>query len=469
MMLIQNKSFYKHVYLSFAFFTFLFFLIVYLINNSKINNGNFLVIFSFFLNGILFLFGLLHKNKIGYSLKDVVNIFLFIFMFLTPFIQYLNGVYPWWSTYLLSDSLIVITNIYVLLFYLIFLTSYKLRSDGIIFLKTSNTFTPIKSITNTLNILFILTLFSTIFIIQNIGLLNLFSRSTYNLNLSSQSLVLIVSNTFRSISVFYVAFNILYFKKNKKFYKLFPFIIGSVLMLLVNFPLSTARFWTATIFIGYLIIYLRKIDNSYFFRAILFFGLFLIFPILNIFRQFSFQNGDNFEVYVPNLIYDFLQGDFDSFSMLTRAIYHIQNYGISYGRQLLGNFFFFVPRSLWLNKPIGTGAFIANFLGWEFNNVSMPFIGEGIINFGFLGMVFFAFILGKVLAKFDLLYTKIVQKNYSSYSYLEIIFPFSLGFLFFILRGDLLSSLSFFLGFMLPIWILIFLEKLAYTKSFKLK
>jgi hypothetical protein len=433
--------------------SFLFFLVlvsVFTILNSSFVNYNYLVLLTFFLNGSLFTFDLLRTNKIGYSLKDVTLVFFFIFMFLTPLIQYLNGIFPWWTTNAITTQYIIITNIYILIFYVFFSITYYLnfvnnkRKKEFVFLRIGN----IKFI---INFFLILTVISTTFIILNIGFFNLFSRSTYNFNNISQTLVLIVSNTFRSISVFFVGFNLIYFLKKRKFYNNVFFVIGFLLMVLVNFPLATARFWTATIFIGFLIISKPIFDKPYFFKYLLFAGLFLIFPFLNLFRYLSFFDFNLTFLSFLNFIYDFTQGDFDAYSMLTRAIIYVDQNGTTNGYQLLGPILFFIPRSLWPNKPIGSGSFIATFNEWIFTNVSMPFIGEGVINFGLIGLIIFSIILGFILSSSDYLYISLILSKNKNFSFIEVSYPFTIGFLFFILRGDLLSSSSFFLGFMIPI------------------
>jgi len=83
------------------------------------------------------------------------------------------------------------------------------------------------------------------------------------------------------------------------------------------------------------------------------------------------------------------------------AIKYSEIESITYGRQLVGALLFFVPRSIWPNKPVGSGHFVAeNMLmtrySFWFTNISMPFPGEGYINFGILGIILFAFILALV-------------------------------------------------------------------------
>jgi len=53
----------------------------------------------------------------------------------------------------------------------------------------------------------------------------------------------------------------------------------------------------------------------------------------------------------------FVARDFDSYQNF--AIVFFEDF-ITYERQLLGALLFWVPRSIWPNKPIGSGAFVDN-------------------------------------------------------------------------------------------------------------
>ena len=62
---------------------------------------------------------------------------------------------------------------------------------------------------------------------------------------------------------------------------------------------------------------------------------------------------------------------------------------------------FFVPRNYWLDKPVGSGYEMANHLNYTFNNISMPFLGEGYVNFGVFGVTIFAMMLGVFMGLVD--------------------------------------------------------------------
>ena len=167
--------------------------------------------------------------------------------------------------------------------------------------------------------------------------------------------------------------------------------------------------------------------------------------------------GDLFETFVIRIkTMDVKQAltslDYDSWSNLMAAIKYSEIESITYGRQLVGAVLFFVPRSFWPNKPVGSGHFVAeNMLmtrySFWFTNISMPFPAEGYINFGILGIILFAFILALI--------SKITDKWYK-YNDLRLFFSlyvcFHMIFMIFMLRGDLMSSFAYLVGNLLAIF-----------------
>lgn len=440
------------------FFILLVLISINIFSNVNIENRDITVILTFLLNGIFISKELFRPMKFGYSLYEIVYMFLFIFMFFSPLVQYLSGSFPWEDANLITDKVILKTNFCIFIFSLIYKNIYYFykkkghREND----KKSKLF---KNLYLIFNILYILTIVVSMYIIVITGFSNLFARSTNSLGISNQGFSLIIQNTFRAIPVFYVGLNLIYYFKNKKIYKVTPFVIGLLLMIIVNFPTGTARFWAASIYIGILIIIIRKLKNPYLFKLIILLGLFVIFPLLNIFRRNSFSNIADVSISIPNPADAFLVGDYDSYSMLARAIIFVRKEHITYGKQLLGNLLFFIPRNLWPEKPIGSGGMIAKNFNWRFSNVSMPFIGEGYINFGFLGIIFFAIFLAVITSRADSSYESNLNKP--TISVIELIYPFSLGFLFFIMRGDLLSSLSYYIGFLVPILLILIISKVS--------
>lgn len=438
------------------------FLNVDYINNHKI------VIMTFIINGLIIFLELSKSTKLGYSLKDTLFLFMFIFMYVSPLIQYIENKFPWWDTYLLTDERVLYTNFIIMTFLLVYIliykTSYKNRDNGY---KIKNN--EIRNIRFVIDAFFLATVICSLYIIYKTGFRNLFVRSTNSLKIESLSGALIISCTFRSVPVVYVGLNLLYIIKNKKVHRKPTFLLGSILMLITNFPTATARFWMASVYLGLLIILKRKSKNRHLFKIVIFIGIMIIFPVINVFRYHTFKEVVAQGVYLPTPTDSFLSGNFDSYSMLVRSIIYVNLHGTVKGQQLLGNLLFFIPRKVWPSKPIGSGAMIASRLGWSFTNVSCPYIGEGYINFGVAGVILFAVILALISKWADSVYFRCVSDETKKVTFIELAYPFSIGFLFFALRGSLLSSISYYIGFMVPIILLLVMQKieLFYNKFMK--
>ncbi|MGZ5255033.1 MAG: hypothetical protein ACXWCT_11540, partial [Flavitalea sp.] len=147
----------------------------------------------------------------------------------------------------------------------------------------------------------------------------------------------------------------------------------------------------------------------------------------------------------------FQSGHFDSFQNFA---FILSEEIITYGYQLLGVLFFWVPRAVWPSKPVGSGELIAEIMQFEWNNVSANFFAEGYVNFGFFGILAFVFLLARYTAVIDKIYwVTLRQSGPVSGNFFRILYYIMLGMLFFILRGDLLSSFAFTIGFMISYFV----------------
>ena len=115
---------------------------------------------------------------------------------------------------------------------------------------------------------------------------------------------------------------------------------------------------------------------------------------------------------------------------------------ISWGNQLLGVLFFFVPRSIWPTKPVGSGHYLVLQNSGSYTNVSMPFFSEGYINFGYVGMLAFVIIAALIAKKFDTRYWSSPNRPSLQHG----IYFLLIGASMFIMRGDLMSSFAYTMG-----------------------
>jgi hypothetical protein len=153
--------------------------------------------------------------------------------------------------------------------------------------------------------------------------------------------------------------------------------------LLLSNPLITPRFEVATL-ICTIIFYLGGRRHCRLLVTALLMGV-AISPFFNLFRNHdgSHEYGD---------IGSFLvNGDYDAFSLLCHTIWHVDNYGLDYGNNIISAIFFFVPRSVWPTKNEITPYYLMESLqmyrGLWNPNLSEPLIAEGYFAFGVIGVV----------------------------------------------------------------------------------
>jgi hypothetical protein len=263
---------------------------------------------------------------------------------------------------------------------------------------------------------------------------------------TSQTLSLLIEQLLRGAILYYTLSAIILFRR--KLLKTSTFLFILICSLLVNSPLSTARFYIAAYYISLSVaynfrLYKNKNGFSYVFLAM----LMLLFPLIGLAR-YGFTRM-NYLLEDPMTVFrnSFLAGDFDTYTSFCRTIQYVGDYGNTAGKQLMTVLLFFVPRSVWPGKAVGSGAFIYGQMRYEFTNISCPFIAEGYINFGFAGSMLFIGLLSWLIAVYDNTYWRaktladILPVNYNAVFYCVF-----LGLLFFMLRGDLLFSFSVIIG-----------------------
>lgn len=221
-------------------------------------------------------------------------------------------------------------------------------------------------------------------------------------------------------------------------------LILTVLAIITVFPAGVPRFYAAAVYIPLLLICFKPFARKNIFSITFIAGLLVIFPFLNNFRHFS--SNSNIELKLDFEM--FTEGHFDSYQNFALIFFHNI---ITWGSQLLGVLFFWVPRSVWPTKPVGSGYLLAHELHFSWDNVSANYFAEGYINFGFGGIFLFILFLSFVTAILDNIYWERLidsKNNFFRAAYLLL-----LGMLFFVMRGDLLSSTAFTVGFMFSIFI----------------
>ncbi len=392
------------------------------------------------------IYNIFSRESEPYSLFKVFSLFSLFFFGIAPLLQFYNNTVIWyfrplseWETF--STNVLII---FILTFYKIFYDLFRRLNVN----ERSIRKLDVWSINSKINAKGVISLiaislcsFFIVFQSNNYSILAMVIRGGEILSEvtgssegdGSPTKWLIINNFVRPISMMCFFYYITSPERNK-----IVFFILLVLAVFTCFPTGMPRFAAAAMYIPFMLLIFKLSRKKNVFSLIFIVGLLVVFPFLDIFRGFS----DDAEI-KPELNFDmFLQGHFDSYQNFALIV---SSNIITYGKQLLGVLFFWMPRSIWHDKPIGSGAFAAEKMNFVFDNVSANYFAEGYINFGLIGIILFVIILAFITARLDVIYWKYV--GHIKNNYFTVLYAISLGFLFFILRGDLLSSVAYTFGF----------------------
>lgn len=358
-------------------------------------------------------------------LSEIYFTFTFIFFGIIPWLEYENNLINWGfppvehDTYLKANLSIILANI---------IFSYYYSKEFIRGCKLNKRINFI-SFERVLG-LSILTCILILFL-NDFQLVNLLYRGGLDNSIELTQIEYLAVSILRLTP--FICF-IIYVRQNIK-YSLRVFTLIA-LTLISTFPTGIPRFQSAAIYLTILIIYIPILLNYKIIAILLTLCLIFIFPVINQFRYYS-ENPIDLKF---NESF-FFEGHFDSY----QSILHVIQYDIvTFGYQLLGPILFFIPREFWDEKPSGSGHYMANLFNLQFTNISSNIYAEGFINFGYLGIFLFALIIGKCFGYASKL---IINQNVPEYK--KYFLYYSAFYSFFILRGDLLSSLSYFLSFII--------------------
>ena len=434
---------------------FLFFVLVstFIIYKPGDERSNFLLQNLYFISSTISLFGMFSNlDKLSYSVNKIFFIFHFLFFGIAPIVQYKNNITFFGASYL-NDTVYLELAVILILVQLIYLFSYCffIKKMKTIYFLNKIEFDLIKVdfrmsmaiLSFFLLFFFYLIDFNWIVIIERPGYQ--WQKNNTNLGLLGYALLL----TIRSIPI--VVF--LFYKLKNETSEVYKEIILLLFVFIIAFPTSLPRATVAAYYLPLFFIYVKKINNPYFFNITFLLGFFLLFPILNYFKEFNIADID-----IGVKIFKTVHLDaFHNFAQL----YSQQI--ITNGRQFIGSIFFFIPESIWYNRPKGTGHMLAEINNYSYSNISMPLWGEGFVNFGFYGILVCIILISFINAFFDSF-----SKNKNII--IKILFLFFIGYEFYLLRGDLFSSCKKIFGFSLAILIVFLCYKLilSFVKLLKI-
>ncbi len=398
-----------------------------------------------------------------YSLHLFHLVGLLIFACVAGLYQYIAGRFPLAGPVLAFRSEIPVGCIVVSLWILAYLAGYSIRQRLISGAVKSQFVRSFEKPVSIAAIYFALIVgFVALVYLASLGLLGAFTRAAAreSLSVSSSSSIVLINTIFvRALPLLAVAGTALAIRRGRMSLGigfLVPLFIIEVLGVLVtNSPFAAARYWFVAVTVGLISPHFlagRKTGVPILVCAILGFS---VLPSLGAARnaetmaeivQYYLQLESPFQ-------YLALSGDVDAFGMMCVAIKWLDLYGPTWGMQTLGAVLFWVPRAIWPSKPIGTGAMVSEGLGFDFTNLSVPIMTEPLVDFGLFGVPFFAFAFGWILASIDRSYWAAFDSSYypAGIRRIDIVYPFWVGLMLFMTRGDLISSFGYTVGITLAI------------------
>jgi len=438
---------------SILFFIILILFAIIVLPISDVFQKDFFVGFQFVIIGIVSILQMVKENdKHFYSLNLTHWFFIYTFMFSAGVTQFANDTFRW-DFYPTIEEVFKANNIVILwcILYSMFFHSFRVStikgtesSKGTLESRYSNS--RLFLFGAVLLVLSCVTLYYVDF--KAFFVRSLYESSSFNKLFNSSAISSISLALTRGLSLWIAMISLSCLKKKKNFSNFVLVVISLLCSLVLVPPLGVARYVLACFYGGLSLFYFDFFKKRNIFIYALFFGLLVVFPMLNAFRGLytTTITTDFIKKSVGNIRSNFSKADYDSYTMLVYSIRYCAKNGITWGKQSLGVLLFFVPRRLWHLRPEGSGSLIIETMATTTvdPNVSCPLIAEGYMNWGILGVALFSFFFAVTIKKIDIFYHKVWK--YNSF-WGQMFYSYLVFYLVFLLRGDLMSTFSSLCGY----------------------
>ena len=426
-----------------------------------------LVWLSFFINGLLLFIILIYHiyyEKIYSPFLSNFIVFSYLFLWMAPIIQIgyfenlRTAVFP--NNFPYRFDLILYANLLIFSFNLTFFIAYLLLKRKI--KPVSIKYPIVKKRILPILIYSILFLSILIFIFTFPVVLDEIIKPKWQEGTLSKMYTLIVNKSLLFTPFGGIILSKYYLKtaskKTTNYYWVGLAMILLILLLIwFKNPLTEKRHALGPIYITLIYLFIPKLLNSNLkMMSFMFFTMIVLFPLVAILTHASVSLNEilqNPSILIikghdEGLLKVFHSLHYDAFSNILATVDYVQQNGLSWGYQLLGVLLFFIPRSIWTLKPLGTGQMIGRYLikeyHFNFDNLSNPLVSEAYINFRFPGVIFGAIALAVIIKRFfSWLLGNHILKKY-------IAFYFGI-YLMFLLRGDLLNATAYFIGILIAV------------------
>ncbi|GAA4823122.1 hypothetical protein GCM10023201_06460 [Actinomycetospora corticicola] len=216
---------------------------------------------------------------------------------------------------------------------------------------------------------------------------------------------------------------------------------------LMNNPLSNPRYWAFAIVLAFFFCWRFSTRPAVLTTFVTLFTLssLIIFPYLDHFRVSEAQMkqyGIRTPSYSQPVDYVLGKTDYASISDVGVALRVVDHHGHTLGRQLLGAATFWVPRSLWPDKPDNTAFLIADEIGFPNRNLDSPLWAEGYVDFGWLGACGLLALGGLAARRLDDAFVAHRGARTRVVPLVAVAAPVIAGYEFILIRGSLLQAMA---------------------------
>jgi hypothetical protein len=213
------------------------------------------------------------------------------------------------------------------------------------------------------------------------------------------------------------------------------------LNVLLNNPVNSPRYWFGMIVLSLAFISIpwRKSWSFSVWTAFLIGVMIVLFPYADIFRRTI----DTSDLHFRGMDSVVSQSHYDAFQQTINAATLVEEEGPCYGRQMMGTVLFWVPRRVWPDKPIPSGRLVAEHLGYQYTNISMPLWGEAYLDGGLVFTAIILFFYGVFLGTAERLFTDHISRKSSSPELFGVLVPVLAAYQLYLLRGTLMSAFAY--------------------------
>lgn len=386
-----------------------------------------------------------------YSLKQVHWVFYITFFSAAPLIQYTSEIWPW--GYMPKDETVLKSCALVFVWGAIFaccsgrsrFISQQYDDKNLVTLEMKQIFslTPLARLLLPLGCIA-----SFLLLFALVGLDGMLFRTSNKLDLESSSLSMILTVCTRAFV--FGSFALLWLDARRRHGHYWGMIVAGFCLLLTCFPTSMARFNVAAVYLGLALFACPMFSRKRgLFAFVLILGFLVAYPLFNTFKYIgeAASPGEVFEMITSSMTAGYTSGNYDAFSVMFWCFDYVEKYGLTHGSQLLGALLFFIPRSIWPAKPVPSGELVFSALHFHFTDIAFPLPFEGYLNFGFVGIILFAFAYGMVVNRVDARYwLSRMNSNDTVPTTLLLYYPFLLCLTFYMLRGAMMTTFTYVIG-----------------------